>query len=79
VRVDITGGLAALRSVGNLPPYYFGGGYITFGTADGYPSSYRLKHSTLLCMPPRCSAYTKVAYDLPPGVTVTITELVREP
>lgn len=79
VRVDVTAGLATLRAVGNLPPYYFGGGYITFGTADGYPSSYRVKHSPLLCMPARCSAYTALTYDLPPGVTITITELVREP
>lgn len=79
VRVDITAGAAGLRSVGNLPPYLFNGGFITFGTSDGFPSSYRIKHNPQLCMPARASAYTSLTYDLPPGVTISITELVREP
>jgi hypothetical protein len=64
---------------GSSPAEHFDLGYLTFGTADGYPSSYRLEHSPQVILPERCSAYTILAYDLKPGVIVTISELKREP
>ncbi len=64
---------------GTTPAEHFDLGWITFGTADGYPSSFRLEHNPQLLLPARCSAYTDLAYDLAAGVVVTITELVREP
>lgn len=64
---------------GSSPTEYFDLGFVTFGTPDGYPSSFRVKHGTNLFTPRFCSGYTVVDYDLSPGVVVTITELVREP
>jgi hypothetical protein len=64
---------------GTSPTEYFELGYLTFGTADGFPSSYKLERQELLMLPARCSAYTELDYDLSPGVVVTITEIKREP
>lgn len=64
---------------GTSPTEYFDMGFITFGTPDGYPTSYRLERSAQVMFPARCGAYTTLAYDLHAGVEVTITELVREP
>jgi hypothetical protein len=68
-----------LGRVGTSPVELFDAGFITWGTADGYPQSEHLEHSPQLSLPARCSAFTSLAYDLHPGVVVTITELVREP
>ncbi len=64
---------------GTSPTEHFDLGFITFGTPDGWPSSYRLEHSPELLLPARCGAYTDLRYDLSPGVVATITELNREP
>ena len=64
---------------GTTPTEYFELGFITFGTADGFPSSYKLNRDEQFMLPARCSAYTELAYDLAPGVVVTISEIVREP
>jgi hypothetical protein len=68
-----------LGRVGTSPVELFDAGFITWGTADGYAQSEHLEHSPQLSLPARCSAFTSLAYDLHPGVVVTITELVREP
>lgn len=87
--LDISGLLGASVTVttipgqygrgGSSPVEYFDMGFVTFGTPDGYPSSYRVERSSNVFLPSRCGAYTTLAYDLPPGVVATITELVREP
>jgi hypothetical protein len=64
---------------GSAPTEYFDMGFITFGTPDGYPQSYRLERDNQVMFPARCGLFTTLAYDLHPGVVVTITELVREP
>lgn len=64
---------------GTSPTEYFDMGFVTFGHPDGYPASYRLEREFQTILPARCSAFTVIAYDLHPGVEVTITELVREP
>lgn len=78
-RIDLTTVPPQLGRVGNLPVELFDAGFVTFGTDDGYPQSYRVEHNPHLLLPPRCSAYTDLSYDLHPGVVATITELVREP
>lgn len=78
-KVDITTLPDALGRSGSNPMEIFDAGWITFGTPDGYPSSYRLEHDPTLLLPARCSAYTTLDYDLHPGVVITITELLREP
>lgn len=64
---------------GSSPTEYFDLGFVTFGTPDGFPSSFRVEKSGNVMTPRLCSAYTTLDYDLAPGVEVTITELVREP
>jgi hypothetical protein len=79
VKVDVTTIPTPLGREGTNPTEYFDMGFITFGTADGWPTSLRIDHSPALLMPPRASVYTDLEYDLHPGVVVTITELLREP
>jgi hypothetical protein len=87
--IDITGLIGAAVTVttipasygreGSSPTVYFEMGFVTFGTPDGYPSSYRVDKVNNVYLPTRCGAYTVLSYDLAPGVVVTITELAREP
>ncbi len=79
VKVDITTQPSRLGTAGSSPERVFDAGYITFGTADGWPTSYRVNADPTLALPARCSAYTELDYDLSTGVVVTITELLREP
>ncbi len=78
-KVDITTLPSWYGSEGTGPTQYFDLGFLTFGTPDGWPSSYRLDHDPTLMFPSRCALYTQLDYDLSPGVVVTITELLREP
>ncbi len=78
-KVDVTTMPTQIGRVGTSPQEFFDVGYITWGTADGYPQSVRIDHDQLLSLPARASAFTDLAYDLHAGVVVTITELVREP
>lgn len=78
-KVDVTTLPSSYGRSGTSPTEYFDLGFVSFGTADGFPTSYRVEHDPTLMLPARCSAYTELDYDLAPGVVVTITELVREP
>lgn len=78
-KVAVTTLPATLGRAGTTPVEYFDLGFLTFGTPDGYPTAFRLERDPQLLLPARCSAYTQLAYDLHPGVVVTITELLREP
>jgi hypothetical protein len=79
VLINVTSLPASYGRAGTSPTEYFELGFVTFGTDDGYPSAFKVERSDQLLLPARCSAFTNIAYDLSPGVTVTITELVREP
>jgi len=76
--IDVTTLPASYGSRGTSPAEHFDLGFLAWGTTDGYPSSVRLEHDPQLSLPARCSAFTELAYDLSPGVVVTITELHRE-
>lgn len=78
-KIVITTDPTTLGVEGTSPPILFDRGFITWGTADGYLQSERLERSSQLSLPARASAFTDLAYDLHPGVVVTITELIREP
>lgn len=78
-KIAVTTLPSALGRQSTTPEEIFDAGFITFGTPDGYPSSFRLEHNPQLILPARCSAFTQLAYDLHPGVVITITELRREP
>lgn len=78
-KVEVTALPASYGLSGSDPVEHFELGFLTFGSADGYPHSIRVEHDPQLVLPARCAAYTALAYDLSPGVEVTITEVVREP
>lgn len=78
-KIDVTTLPSSLGREGSSPEELFDVGFMTWGTADGYPQSFRIEHDPTLSLPARASAFTVLAYDLHPGVVVTITELVREP
>jgi hypothetical protein len=61
------------------PTEYFDMGWFSWGTADGFDQRIRLTHSPQISTPARAAVYTRLAYSFPPGVTVTLTELIREP
>jgi hypothetical protein len=79
IQVNVTTLPGSIGREGTSPVEYFDMGWITFGTADGYPSAFRLERNPQVTLPARCSAFTDLDYDLAPGVIVTITELLREP
>lgn len=79
MKIDITTIPPSLGRTGTTPEEVFDLGWLTWGTPDGYPSSFRLEHHPQVSMPSRCSGYTTFAYDLAPGVVITLSELIREP
>jgi hypothetical protein len=79
VKIHLTTIPSSYGRQGTFPTEYFDLGWVSFGTADGFPSGVRLSRADQLLLPARCSAYTELDYDLAPGVVATITELVREP
>lgn len=60
------------------PNAYFGIGWVAVGTADGFQQSVPIRHVPQLIQPVSPDV-TVIGYSLNPGVTATITELVREP
>jgi hypothetical protein len=78
-KINVTTIPTQIGREGTAPVEYFDMGFITFGTADGYPQAYRLERAQQLLLPARASAFTDLAYDLHPGVVCDITELLREP
>lgn len=78
-KVDVTTLPGSYGRAGTDPTQYFDLGFLSFGTPDGWPTSYRLDHDPYLMFPQRCGLYTQFDYDLAPGVAVTMTELKREP
>lgn len=87
--IDIQGVLGAMIEVttlpsragseGSGPTEYFDLGWVSFGTPDGWPTSYRIDKQKTLCIPRAAGLYTQIDYDVPDDVVVTIRELVREP
>lgn len=78
LRVSLTSVPAYLGVKGTASPTIFEAGYITVGTPDGDLRSepiYKEQYVMLDISP----AVTSVTYDLAPGVTASILELVREP
>jgi hypothetical protein len=77
--VSITTDSPHLGVAGTSPAELFDRGYVTFATASGAMHSVRLEHAAQLIIPPAAAVFTTVFYDLNPLITVSITELVREP
>jgi hypothetical protein len=78
-KVQLTSLPSNIGQAGTSPAELFEVGFVTFGTPDGYPSSYRIEHNPEVILPVRCSAFTTLAFDFSPGVVATITEILREP
>lgn len=79
VRVSITTDSPHLGTEGTSPTELFDRGWITFATSDGALHSTRIEHATQLVLPCQAGIYTTLYYDLNPLITVSITELAREP
>jgi hypothetical protein len=78
-KVDVTTLPAHFGVAAGTPAEHFDLGWLTWGTADGYPQSERIEHNPQLSLPARAGAFTDLAYNLAAGVVATITELKREP
>lgn len=52
--------------------------WINWGNADGWSAREFLRSAPYLSLPSLAGQYTKIGYSLRPGLTVDITELVRE-
>ena len=61
------------------PDVVWQGGWINWANADGAAAREWISASPLVSLPALAGQYTELHYSLPPGVTVTITELEREP
>lgn len=78
VRVLITDSGGGLGADDGTPDYLWNGGWINWGTADGFRHREFIAASPLTSMPRAAGQYTRVGYSLPPGIEIEITELVRE-
>jgi hypothetical protein len=61
------------------PDTRFSVGWINFGTADGYGPRQFIESDSQVLFPAVNGIWTIVGYSLLPGVTMTLTELIREP
>lgn len=79
IRVDVTTLPDSYGRAAGDPIQFFDLGFLSWGTADGYRSSFGLDHDGQVSFPTAAGLFTQLGYSLSPGVVVTITELVREP
>jgi hypothetical protein len=61
------------------PEFLWQAGWINWGSADGWSPREFLSATSTVSLPASAGAYTLLGYSLPPGVTVSILELRREP
>jgi hypothetical protein len=66
-------------SVAGDPDEIFEAGWITWGNVDGSTKREFITHSPFVSLPALAGQYTRLGYTLGQGVSVTITELEREP
>jgi hypothetical protein len=76
--LDVTVPDRAGRTAGT-PVAVFDCGWLNFGTEDGYSERHFITSDTELVTPKLPGIYTTVGYTLLEGVSVTATELLREP
>jgi len=61
------------------PDVLWDAGWVNWGSADGVSSRQFITAQQMLTLPSLAGQYTQIHYSLEPNVTVTITELEREP
>lgn len=61
------------------PTELWGAGWYSWGNVDGFSNREFLTHAPQVSLPDLAGQYTRVGFSLPPGLAVTITELVRSP
>jgi hypothetical protein len=61
------------------PDVLWDAGWVNWGSADGVSSRQFITNAEMLTLPSLAGQYTEIHYSLEPGVTITITELEREP
>jgi hypothetical protein len=69
---------AWIGSVGNNPPHLFQAGFLTPGNSDGYSATLKLDRNPALFLD-LDGDVTRVGYNLHSGVSLDLTELLREP
>jgi hypothetical protein len=65
--------------VAGTPNTVYDVGWLNLGTADGYLERHRIQSVSHVIFPASPGVFTTVGYTLPDDLTVTITELLREP
>lgn len=78
VKVLPTSSLANYGHDGGDPDTLWLDSWINWGNADGWTAREFLRVSPHLSLPPAAGQFTKLGYSLAPGLTVSVTELVRE-
>lgn len=77
VQLDSTSSYVGVESAD--PDVYWDAGWINWSNNDGAHKREFIGASPFVSLPTVAGQYTRVGYTLPVGVSVTITELVREP
>lgn len=87
--IDVQGLIGCLAQMDTIPPNvgvesgdpleYWEAGWINWGNTDGSTKREWLTCSPQVSLPAAAGQYTRIGYSLRPGVSITITELVREP
>lgn len=77
--VQLTSYGSAVGSVDGDPATFFDAGWFNWGNADGFLPREHIKASPQVSFPAAAGQYTRIGYSLQPGVTASLTELVREP
>jgi hypothetical protein len=80
VKVDITSTLPpGISEESGYTVVLYDVGWIQWGTADGFGPRQFIDCDPFMSLPALGGLYTQLAYSLHPGITVTITELDKEP
>lgn len=79
LRTTITTTPDYVGSAGSNPGAIFDVGYLSVGDSTGWAETQPIRRSPWNWFPPDMSTWTRVGYNLNPGVVVSITELEPEP
>jgi len=79
VLVEVTAEPSSVGASAGDPLTLWGVGTLRWGNADGFADRRFVSAETYVDFPAAAGQYTRLAYSLAPNVTVTITELEREP
>lgn len=79
LRIDITTLPGRTGVTEGHPDTYFGIGWIRMGDSTSWSPRWWIDADPWILLPPSAGIYTRLGYSIASDVTVTITEIVREP